>query len=350
MGEADMPAIVHYNRDRRRSSFTRPSRDPEEILEGLRTLKAAAHRELGRTMSLSGDKRRESFHAAFFVNHFAAPSARPPGRSSIHFVKLFACLSVCLSVFHALVIFRISFSISFNLSFSLSLSPSLFVSLFNFSSPRSSDRWLCSIHLRPPADQQVEPSSSASAVRIVRMQINVCAWTYTYSQSRGESGWELEWSNYQAESKSARDTRNQLLATSNYYRFLLPHPGPKRWNVVAELRSSGNEIAITDGDGKSFEEFHSQFLRLFVENSTNRREARRNVTVKNNVPCIRVGPYHLYTFLYIFSHASSLTGLYYLTLVCVLPMHRHVSFSLPLFSLLHVRLSFHLLLFRVSSV
>nr|XP_012147152.1 PREDICTED: regulating synaptic membrane exocytosis protein 1 [Megachile rotundata] len=59
MGEADMPAIVHYNRDRRRSSFTRPMRDPEEILEGLRSLKAAK-RELGRTMSLSGDKRRES--------------------------------------------------------------------------------------------------------------------------------------------------------------------------------------------------------------------------------------------------------------------------------------------------
>ncbi|XP_034194191.1 regulating synaptic membrane exocytosis protein fife isoform X2 [Osmia lignaria lignaria] len=59
MGEADMPAIVHYNRDRRRSSFTRPMRDPEEIMEGLRSLKAAK-RELGRTMSLSGDKRRES--------------------------------------------------------------------------------------------------------------------------------------------------------------------------------------------------------------------------------------------------------------------------------------------------
>ncbi|XP_071860837.1 regulating synaptic membrane exocytosis protein fife [Bombus fervidus] len=59
MGEADMPNIVHYNRDRRRSSFTRPMRDPEEILEGLRSLKAAK-RELGRTMSLTGDKRRES--------------------------------------------------------------------------------------------------------------------------------------------------------------------------------------------------------------------------------------------------------------------------------------------------
>ncbi|XP_011632315.1 regulating synaptic membrane exocytosis protein 2 isoform X2 [Pogonomyrmex barbatus] len=59
MGEADMPAIVHYNRDRRRSSFTRPMRDPEEILEGLRALKATKG-ELSRTMSLTGDKRRGS--------------------------------------------------------------------------------------------------------------------------------------------------------------------------------------------------------------------------------------------------------------------------------------------------
>ncbi|XP_077264396.1 regulating synaptic membrane exocytosis protein fife isoform X3 [Temnothorax americanus] len=59
MGEADMPAIVHYNRDRRRSSFTRPMRDPEEILEGLRALKATKG-ELSRTMSLSGDKKRGS--------------------------------------------------------------------------------------------------------------------------------------------------------------------------------------------------------------------------------------------------------------------------------------------------
>ncbi|XP_061943096.1 regulating synaptic membrane exocytosis protein 1 isoform X4 [Apis cerana] len=61
MGETEMPTI-HFNRDRRRSSFTRPMRDPEEILEGLRSLKAAK-RELGRTMSLSGDKRRESLRA-----------------------------------------------------------------------------------------------------------------------------------------------------------------------------------------------------------------------------------------------------------------------------------------------
>ncbi|XP_076751785.1 regulating synaptic membrane exocytosis protein fife isoform X2 [Xylocopa sonorina] len=59
MGEADNAPIVHYNRDRRRSSFNRPMRDPEEILEGLRSLKAAK-RELGRTMSLSTDKRRET--------------------------------------------------------------------------------------------------------------------------------------------------------------------------------------------------------------------------------------------------------------------------------------------------
>ncbi|RLU20232.1 hypothetical protein DMN91_006839 [Ooceraea biroi] len=59
MGEADMPNVVYYNRDRRRSSFTRPMRDPEEILEGLRSLKAVKG-ELNRTMSLSGDKRRSS--------------------------------------------------------------------------------------------------------------------------------------------------------------------------------------------------------------------------------------------------------------------------------------------------
>jgi len=59
MGEADMPNIVYYNRDRRRSSFTRPMRDPEEILEGLRSLKAVKG-ELNRTMSLSSDKRRSS--------------------------------------------------------------------------------------------------------------------------------------------------------------------------------------------------------------------------------------------------------------------------------------------------
>ncbi|XP_032672413.1 regulating synaptic membrane exocytosis protein 1 isoform X2 [Odontomachus brunneus] len=59
MGEVDMPAVVYYNRDRRRSSFTRPMRDPEEILEGLRSLKAVKG-ELSRTMSLTSDKRRGS--------------------------------------------------------------------------------------------------------------------------------------------------------------------------------------------------------------------------------------------------------------------------------------------------
>ncbi|XP_014478309.1 PREDICTED: regulating synaptic membrane exocytosis protein 1 isoform X2 [Dinoponera quadriceps] len=57
MGEVDVP--VYYNRDRRRSSFTRPMRDPEEIMEGLRSLKAVKG-ELSRTMSLTGDKRRGS--------------------------------------------------------------------------------------------------------------------------------------------------------------------------------------------------------------------------------------------------------------------------------------------------
>lgn len=89
MGEVDMPAVVYYNRDRRRSSFTRPMRDPEEILEGLRSLKAAKG-ELSRTMSLTGDKRRGSReYKRFFASlshHFA--------RSS---VRLFVCL--CTSPF-----------------------------------------------------------------------------------------------------------------------------------------------------------------------------------------------------------------------------------------------------------
>ncbi|XP_011141417.2 regulating synaptic membrane exocytosis protein 2 isoform X3 [Harpegnathos saltator] len=59
MGEVDATAVMYYNRDRRRSSFTRPMRDPEEILEGLRSLKAVKG-ELSRTMSLSSDKRRGS--------------------------------------------------------------------------------------------------------------------------------------------------------------------------------------------------------------------------------------------------------------------------------------------------
>lgn len=56
MGEADVG--VHYNRERRRSSFARPMRDQEEILETLRSLKAHGRGELSRTMSLSGEKKR----------------------------------------------------------------------------------------------------------------------------------------------------------------------------------------------------------------------------------------------------------------------------------------------------
>ncbi|XP_014225657.1 regulating synaptic membrane exocytosis protein 1 isoform X2 [Trichogramma pretiosum] len=57
MGEADVSG-VHYSRERRRSSFARPMRDQEEILETLRSLKAQGRGELSRTMSLSGEKRR----------------------------------------------------------------------------------------------------------------------------------------------------------------------------------------------------------------------------------------------------------------------------------------------------
>lgn len=48
--------MVAYNRDRRRSSCARVMRDPDEILRSLKAVKG----ELGRTMSLSSDKRRGS--------------------------------------------------------------------------------------------------------------------------------------------------------------------------------------------------------------------------------------------------------------------------------------------------
>lgn len=57
--EAEVPAAPpppSYNRDRRRSSCARMLRDPEEILKSLKAVKG----ELGRTMSLSGDKRHRS--------------------------------------------------------------------------------------------------------------------------------------------------------------------------------------------------------------------------------------------------------------------------------------------------
>lgn len=54
--DQDLPAAPpppSYSRDRRRSSCTRMLRDPEEILKSLKAVKG----ELGRTMSLSTDKR-----------------------------------------------------------------------------------------------------------------------------------------------------------------------------------------------------------------------------------------------------------------------------------------------------
>ncbi|XP_076380008.1 regulating synaptic membrane exocytosis protein fife isoform X2 [Megalopta genalis] len=63
MGEADMSMMPQYHRDRRRSSVSRSMRDPEEFLEDLRSQGQrikAVKAELGRTMSFSGDKRRES--------------------------------------------------------------------------------------------------------------------------------------------------------------------------------------------------------------------------------------------------------------------------------------------------
>lgn len=57
--EAEVPAAPPpptYTRDRRRSTCARMLRDPEEILKSLKAVKG----ELGRTMSLSGDKRHRS--------------------------------------------------------------------------------------------------------------------------------------------------------------------------------------------------------------------------------------------------------------------------------------------------
>ncbi|CAH0546246.1 unnamed protein product, partial [Brassicogethes aeneus] len=50
---AAVPPPPSYSRDRRRSSCTRMLRDPEEILKSLKAVKG----ELGRTMSLAGEKR-----------------------------------------------------------------------------------------------------------------------------------------------------------------------------------------------------------------------------------------------------------------------------------------------------
>ncbi|KAL1516962.1 hypothetical protein ABEB36_000789 [Hypothenemus hampei] len=63
-----IPPPASYIRDRRRSSCTRMLRDPEEILKSLKAVKG----ELGRTMSLTADKRRRS----------SAASTRPDTRKN----------------------------------------------------------------------------------------------------------------------------------------------------------------------------------------------------------------------------------------------------------------------------
>ncbi|XP_060519532.1 regulating synaptic membrane exocytosis protein 1 isoform X2 [Cylas formicarius] len=55
-----VPPPPSYSRDRRRSSCTRMLRDPEEILKSLKAVKG----ELGRTMSLTAEKRRRSSAAS----------------------------------------------------------------------------------------------------------------------------------------------------------------------------------------------------------------------------------------------------------------------------------------------
>lgn len=76
--EVEVPAVPppsSYSRDRRRSSCTRMLRDPDEILKSLKAVKG----ELGRTMSLTGDKRHRSTYmydinhmtfVKFFIFHF----------------------------------------------------------------------------------------------------------------------------------------------------------------------------------------------------------------------------------------------------------------------------------------
>ena len=205
-----MPAIVHYNRDRRRSSFTRPMRDPEEILEGLRSLKAAK-RELGRTMSLSGDKRRESREYGYVASLLASsfrltirssvrPSARPSNRS---FIRAIVCLSVrlsiCLTVFHALVdlflyipssLFLFFFSLSlshtdtltFFVSFSRCLSYFLTTTVLSLSIVGSS---IGSIH---PRSTRADRIFHVGQRRAYRTHANkcMCARTYMYPCREGQ--------------------------------------------------------------------------------------------------------------------------------------------------------------------
>lgn len=62
--EQEVPAVpppTSYSRDRRRSSCTRMLRDPDEILKSLKAVKG----ELGRTMSLSGEKRHRSTYKLY---------------------------------------------------------------------------------------------------------------------------------------------------------------------------------------------------------------------------------------------------------------------------------------------
>lgn len=64
-----MPPPSSMARDRRRSSCTRMMRDPDEILKSLKAVKG----ELGRTMSLTGEKRhRSKYHSNnyFFIFMF----------------------------------------------------------------------------------------------------------------------------------------------------------------------------------------------------------------------------------------------------------------------------------------
>ncbi|XP_043252701.1 regulating synaptic membrane exocytosis protein 2 [Colletes gigas] len=59
VGETEMGK--HHNRDRRRSSYSRQMRDTDEFLDNLRSFTTTLpKRELSRTASLTGDKRRDS--------------------------------------------------------------------------------------------------------------------------------------------------------------------------------------------------------------------------------------------------------------------------------------------------
>ena len=109
MGDADVSG-VHYVRERRRSSIARPMRDQEEILETLRSLKAqSAKGELGRTMSLSGEKKRPNRKYDTIKGYFEIMCT-----IYINFFSILYCIKIifpCLRIFCRRVISNAVFEV-----------------------------------------------------------------------------------------------------------------------------------------------------------------------------------------------------------------------------------------------